>query len=151
MQLSPHFSLAELTRSSLAARLGIDNAPPETVIGPLTNLAVHILEPVRQAFGPFSPESGYRGPALNQALGSKPTSQHLKGEAADFEVPGIRTCDLAEWIDAHLEFDQLILEFYRPGDPHSGWVHCSYASPERNRRQILTVTALGRTLQGIVK
>ena len=58
------------------------------------------------------------------AIGSNTTSQHAKGQAADFEIPGISNYDLAEWIEDNLEFDQLILECYKGGN--TGWVHCSY-------------------------
>jgi zinc D-Ala-D-Ala carboxypeptidase len=80
--------------------------------------------------------SGYRSEELCEAIGSKSTSQHAKGEAADFEMFGIDNKELAKYIKNNLVFDQLILEFYNPDDPSSGWVHCSY-SKEENRKQSL--------------
>ena len=142
MNLSPHFTLAELTRSQLAARHGIDNAPPAPAIERLLLLCAHILEPVRAQFGPFSPSSGYRSPALNRLLGSSDNSQHCKGEAADFEAVATDNITLAEWCAKHLDYDQLILEFHKKYDPMSGWVHCSYRAGN-NRRQILTIDRAG--------
>ncbi|MET1028769.1 MAG: hypothetical protein ABWY00_16490 [Dongiaceae bacterium] len=65
-------------------------------------------------------------------------SQHLSGQAVDFAIPGIVNYDLVRWIEANLGFDQLILEFHRPGEPAPGWVHCSYVGDMTNGRSILT-------------
>ena len=137
MKLSGHFSLAELTKSQTATRKGIDNKPTLEHIESLTELCVQILEPTRRNFGkPMVITSGYRSEELCEAIGSKSTSQHAKGEAADFEMFGIDNKELAKYIKNNLVFDQLILEFYNPDDPSSGWVHCSY-SKEENRKQSL--------------
>jgi len=137
MKLSGHFSLAELTKSQTATRKGIDNKPTLDHIENLTELCTHILEPTRRNFGkPIVITSGYRSEALCEAIGSKTTSQHAKGEAADFEMFGVDNKELAKYIKNNLVFDQLILEFYNPDDPSSGWVHCSY-SKEENRKQSL--------------
>ena len=137
MKLSGHFSLAELTKSQTATRKGIDNKPTLEHIENLTELCVQILEPTRRNFSkPMVITSGYRSEELCEAIGSKSTSQHAKGEAADFEMFGIDNKELAKYIKNNLVFDQLILEFYNPDDPSSGWVHCSY-SKEENRKQSL--------------
>ena len=137
MKLSGHFSLAELTKSQTATRKGIDNKPTLEHIENLTGLCVQILEPTRRNFGkPMVITSGYRSEELCEAIGSRTTSQHAKGEAADFEMFGIDNKELAKYIKNNLVFDQLILEFYNPDDPSSGWVHCSY-SKEENRKQSL--------------
>ncbi len=136
--VSKHFSLAELTRSTIALRHGIINVPePEEVIN-LTRLATNILEPVRQHFNiPFSPSSAYRSMVVNRLVGSANSSQHVTGHAADFEIPIIANDDLAHWIKENLTFDQLILEFHHPDEPKSGWVHCSYhAGSNRNQSLI---------------
>ncbi|MBL4907512.1 MAG: hypothetical protein JKX94_08680 [Sneathiella sp.] len=134
MQLSEHFSLADLVKSDVANRLKIKNIPNEKEINCLGQVAKNILEPIWSHFKvSFVPSSGYRCLKLNRVLKSKDTSQHIKGEAVDIEVPGISNFDLAEWIYKNLDFDQLILEFYKPGEPTSGWVHCSYI--DRGRRQ----------------
>lgn len=125
--LSPHFSLIEMTKSQTAARRGIDNRPGPAEIERLKLLCTHVLEPVRTHFGrPVTINSGYRGPQLNRAVGGSSTSQHCKGEAADIEIPGVPNGEIAQWIRDNLTFDQLILEAYVKGQPSSGWVHVSY-------------------------
>ena len=137
MKLSGHFSLAELTKSQTATRKGIDNKPTLDHIENLTELCTHVLEPTRRNFGkPMVISSGYRSEELCEAIGSAKNSQHAKGEAADFEMFGVDNKELAKYIKNNLVFDQLILEFYNPDDPSSGWVHCSY-SKEENRKQSL--------------
>ena len=137
MKLSKHFSLEELCKSQTATRLGIDNlAKDENIITNLKTICENILEPIRENYGiPFSPNSAYRSPKLNNAVGSSHKSQHLKGQAVDIEIPSIDNYQLAQWIRNNLDFDQLILEFYN-GEPSSGWVHVSFA--EENRKQLLT-------------
>lgn len=137
MKLSKHFSLEELCKSQTATRLGIDNlAKDENIITNLKTICENILEPIRENYGiPFSPNSAYRSPKLNNAVGSSHKSQHLKGQAVDIEIPSIDNYELAQWIRNNLDFDQLILEFYN-GEPSSGWVHVSFA--EENRKQLLT-------------
>ncbi len=139
-KLSDHFCLGELIFSETAARKHIDNTPPADIEANLIRLCEHILEPVRQHYGkPFRPNSCYRGPELNSAVGGSAKSQHCKGEAVDIEVPGVSNYDLAKWIEQNLEFDQLILECYRSGEPTSGWVHVSLKPPGlTNRKQALT-------------
>ena len=137
MKLSGHFSLAELTKSQTATRKGIDNKPTLDHIENLTELCTQVLEPTRRNFGkPMVISSGYRSEELCEAIGSSKNSQHAKGEAADFEMVGVDNKELAKYIKNNLVFDQLILEFYNPDDPSSGWVHCSY-SKEENRKQSL--------------
>lgn len=140
MRLSEHFTLAEFTKSQTASRRGIENVPNQSAIDNMERLAIGILEPVRDHYGiPFTPSSGYRCPALNSAVGSKPTSQHIFGEAVDFEVPGVSNVDLAHWIAKSIVFDQLILECFDPAKgPNSGWVHCSLKA-DNNRGRILTI------------
>ena len=137
MKLSGHFSIAELTKSQTATRKGIDNKPTLDHIENLTELCTQVLEPTRRNFGkPMVISSGYRSEELCEAIGSSKNSQHAKGEAADFEMFGVDNKELAKYIKNNLVFDQLILEFYNPDDPSSGWVHCSY-SKEENRKQSL--------------
>lgn len=121
MNLSPHFTLAELVRSQTAQRKGIANTPGSAVIAALTALCVNLLEPVRVRFGPVAVSSGYRGPALNRAIGGARGSQHELGEAADFTVPGVSNLTVCQWIQRELGFDQLIYEF-----GEEGWVHASW-------------------------
>ncbi len=137
MQLSKHFKLEEMTKSMTATRKGIDNSPGAGDIKNLENVCYEILEPVRAHFDkPITVTSGYRSEALCEAIGSKKTSQHAKGQAVDFEIAGIPNIKIAYWLQNNVDFDQLILEFWSPEDPNKGWIHCSY-SRENNRKQYL--------------
>ena len=109
----------------------------EILIANKKQLFESVVQPVRNNFGVTVINSGYRGPALNQAVGGSSKSQHCKGEAVDIECPGVANYDVAKWIHDNLDFDQLILEFYTPGIPDSGWVHVSYKQ-EGNRKSVLT-------------
>ena len=136
-RLSRNFTLREAVRSQTAVRLGIDNTPPADRVEALALVAKRVLQPVRDAFGvPFTPSSWYRCPALNARIGGAAGSQHVVGEAVDFEVPGVSNIAVAGWIADTLAFDQLILEYHDPDDPASGWIHCSY-SREHNRGEVL--------------
>ena len=133
--LSKHFSLAELTKSSTATRRGIDNDPDSTARENLIVLCSEVLEPVREHYGvPFVPNSGFRCLELNRAIGSSDSSQHVTGNAVDFEVPGVDNKEVALWVKENCDFDQLILEFYKDGEPTSGWVHCSYDVDKDHRK-----------------
>ena len=137
MNLSENFSLIELTKSQTAVRKGIDNTPSPTHQDNLKLLCMHVLQPVRSHFNRVvSVSSGYRSAELCFAIGSKVTSQHAKGQAADFEIYGLPNKELSDWINETLNYDQLILEYWKEDDPNSGWVHCSYKS-EGNRKQYL--------------
>ncbi len=135
MQISKHFTLEELTRSDTAARLSMDNDPGVDEIDNLTVLCDLILEPVRHHYMlPIYPSSGYRCLELNRKIGSSDRSQHTKGQAVDFEVKGVPNMEVALWMMSHLDYDQLILEFYKKEYPNSGWIHCSYVGNE-NRNE----------------
>lgn len=125
-KLSSHFTLGELIKSETAERKGIDNMPPEHLILKLKRLCIEVLEPIRVHYNkPFRPNSGYRSPELNTEVGGASSSQHCKAEAVDIEIPGISNYELAVWVKDNLNFDQVILECYRQGEPNSGWVHIS--------------------------
>ena len=135
MQISEHFTLEELTRSDTAARLSIDNEPSSQGIENLTQLCDNILEPIRSNYNlPIYPSSGFRCLELNRKIGSSYSSQHTKGMAVDFEVKGVPNMDVALWIIDNLDYDQLILEFYKEDQPNSGWIHCSYVGRD-NRKE----------------
>ncbi len=135
MKLSLNFSLKELTASQTAERKGIDNTPTEEHIENLKLLCTKILQPIRDEWGVVSISSGYRSEALCEAIGSKITSQHARGQAADFECYGIDNNKLFNWAIENVPFDQAILEFYT-GDPDSGWLHMSY-NEDNNRGETL--------------
>ena len=155
IHLSEHFLLSEFTRSSTAERLGIDNSLDasnpldQDVINNLRNLCEQVLEPLRVHAGqPIIISSGYRSPALNQALRGAPRSQHLTGEAADIRLPtyncrgadGQSFTNLEQlkkrflWLMNNTDFDQLILE-HSHGEY---WIHVSCKSDRsRNRHQVI--------------
>ena len=142
MKLSNNFSLKELTASQTAERKGIDNTPSAEHQENLRSLCTHVLQPIRDHFSRVvSVSSGYRSPELCVVIGSKTTSQHAKGEAADFEIFGVSNKELADYINETLDYDQLILEYWKESDPNSGWVHCSY-SENNNRKQYLKATKI---------
>jgi len=139
MQLSKHFTLEEMTRSMVASRKSIDNIPGAGEIKNLENVCYEVLEPVRAHFDkPITISSGYRSEALCEAIGSKKTSQHAKGQAVDFEINGVPNIQVAYWLTNNVDFDQCILEFYKPTDGSAGWIHCSYNEQGSNRKQVLT-------------
>jgi zinc D-Ala-D-Ala carboxypeptidase len=137
LRLSPNFTLSEFTKSQTALRQGIDNTPEGEHLEAAKELFENVVQPVRDNFGVTVINSGYRGEELNKAVGGSSRSQHCKGEAVDIECPGTSNYEVAKWIEDNLDFDQLILEFYTPGIPDSGWVHVSYKT-EDNRKSVLT-------------
>ena len=150
MKLSAHFSLTEFTKSQTAERKGIDNTPDDNHIEAMEQLCHAVLEEIRYHFQkPMVINSGYRSPALCEAIGSKSTSQHAKGQAADIEIPGVDNLKLAQYIQDKMDFDQLILECYT-GDPSSGWVHGSYNNNGENRKDVLTYDRTNGYRKGLI-
>ena len=146
MKLSNNFSFNELTKSQTAERKGIDNTPSAEHQENLRSLCTHVLQPIRDHFSRVvSVSSGYRSPELCTAIGSKITSQHAKGEAADFEIFGVSNKELADYINETLDYDQLILEYWKESDPNSGWVHCSYSENNNRKQYLKAVKVDGRT------
>lgn len=141
LQLSEHFNLSEFERSATADRLHIDNTIPEELIPSLKNLCEQVLEPLREHFGtPVIISSGYRCPALNNAVGGVSNSQHLKGEAADIILPPSTLNaqhstlnDWFEWLRTNTDFDQIIWE--RKGDVR--WIHVSCKLDLSQNRQCI--------------
>jgi zinc D-Ala-D-Ala carboxypeptidase len=156
MNLTANFSLHELTKSETALRLNIENNPDSGQIESLRLLCEKVLQPIRDHFGKgVKVNSGFRSLAVNAAAGgvqgAKP-SDHTRGMAADIEIPSVPNAELAQWIMDNLSYTQLILEFYTPGIPDSGWVHVSY-DPANLKKQELTATKqAGKTvyLNGLV-
>ena len=137
MNLSPHFTLDEFCTSQTAARLGISNDPPLEVVANLKRTAQG-LERVRAVLNnnAIHINSGYRSLKVNAAVGSKATSQHVTGEAADFICPTWGTPDkiMRAIVDSAIDYDQILLEF-------DAWVHISFS--DKNRRQTLVIDHSG--------
>lgn len=138
VQLSGNFWLSEFVRSKTADARGIDNrlyvGDPEhdRIIANLRALCVNTLQPLRDFYDrQIHVSSGWRSPALNEVVGGSRTSQHVDGEAGDIEIFGVDNLEVAQNIQQYGKFDQLILEFYRHGDPSSGWIHVSYTDNPR--------------------
>ena len=146
--IAPNFRVYELTKSDLASRRAIDNDfTSEQHLRAAIHLARLVLQPIRDKFGSFTPNSVYRSQALERVLKNKPTTwlstnQHAQNEACDIEIVGMATLALASWARDHLaDFDQIICECYNPRQgPNSGWVHISLKAPGQgaNRRQCLS-------------
>lgn len=132
MNLSPHFTLEELTLSQTAARLGLDNTPPPDVVDNLKRTAIG-LELVRNLVGcPISVSSGYRSPLVNKAVGGASQSQHLTGQAADITAPGYGSPDalVRAIVGSQIPFDQVIREF-------DSWCHISFSPTPRRQALII--------------
>lgn len=149
-RIAPNFLVYELTRSELADRRGIaNNFTSDQELRAAIHLAREVLQPIRDKFGSFTPNSVFRGHPLERALKNKPatwlsTSQHARGEACDIEIVGMSTLALAEWARDNLKFDQIICECFDPAKgPNSGWVHISLKAPGsgENRGQLLSYIA----------
>ena len=142
MNLTNNFSLKEMTQSQTALRNNLDNTPDEKQIENLQNLCEKILQPLREHYNlPIKVTSGFRSEELATMIGSKPTSQHCKGEAADFEIPSVDNKEVATKIKNEFTFDQLILEYYNDTDINSGWIHVSLKNTtfENDNRQMALI------------
>ena len=146
-KLSANFTLSEMVKSETALRHGLDNTPGQTEVDNLKLLAEKVLQPIRDHYKRgVKVNSGFRHPEVNAAVGGSKTSDHCKGQAADIEIPGVANADLAEWIKDNLEFTQLILEFYTPGVPDSGWVHVSYDKSNLKKQVMTAMKENGKTV-----
>lgn len=162
MNVSEHFTRADVEHSAIASSKGIDNTAPDAVLDRAMGLAKHVLEPLAAKFGADNIviNSWYRSEMLErhlcdaayeawrkkEGLPRDPSAwhtyfarkQHPKGDAADIEILGVGNKELFEYIKANLDFDQLILEFYKTGMPTSGWVHVSWV-PAHNRKEAFSI------------
>ena len=140
MKLSKNLSLAEVTKSTTAKRLGINNVPDdEWVIENLRQVAINVFQPLRDAFGfPIYVSSGYRSPELNRAIGGSFRSQHMEGRALDIDADVYEGCtnsEIFDWIRENVTFDQMVWEFGDQDNPD--WVHVSYVHDGVNRGRCL--------------
>lgn len=138
MTLSEHFTLTEMTVSQEAARSGLKNAPDALQIESLRHLCKNVLEPLRvRVKRPVVVSSGFRSATINRRIGGSARSQHCRGEAADFTIPGMSVGDVVALIRAmKLPFDQLIDEF-------GAWVHVSHSRTGKQRGQVMTARHVG--------
>ena len=147
MQLTENFSLAEMVKSETALRQNLDNTPGPAEIENLRQLCANILQPLRDAYQRgIKVNSGFRHPNVNAAVGGSRTSDHCRGQAADIEIPGVANYDLAKYISENFWFTQVILEFYTPGIPDSGWVHVSYNPADLKCQTLTAMRENGKTV-----
>ena len=141
MNVSPHFSWEELTRTGQTSLQAANRAEAEAFRAQLTALATNLLEPIRAKFGPVKINSAFRGPSVNAAVGGSKTSQHMRGEAADIVAPAVSVEELHRWICAEsgLAFGQCILEKSSPDRPFT-WVHVSLGT----KREALIYNGAGK-------
>ena len=140
MKLSEHLDLSEVIRSESAKRNGISNMPSDQHIANFKLLAEKVFEPIRVNFRcPINLSSGYRSIELNRIIGGSLTSQHCTGEAIDIDMDGtphaVTNKMVFNYIKDYLQFDQLIYEFGTDENPD--WVHVSYESTGKQRKQVL--------------
>jgi uncharacterized protein YcbK (DUF882 family) len=128
MKITEHFTMEEMTISEYASRNGIKNNPSETAKQNIELLCQKVLEPLRVLVQkPVIISSGYRNKKVNEAIGGSSTSQHMKGQAADFIVIGMTVEEVFKTVADKLPFDQLIDEF-------GSWVHVSYSTKLRQQK-----------------
>ncbi len=137
MKLSKNLSLNEVIKSNTAERRGIDNTPNETHLANLKYLAEQVFQPIRDHFGvPIYISSGYRSPALNEAIGGSPRSFHSHGMALDLDQDGrnkgVSNADVFFFIKENLPFSELIWEFGTEDNPN--WVHVAIAKGRENEK-----------------
>lgn len=147
MNLSQNFNLDELCRSQIAIDCGIDNTPDsDAVVENLKLLCEKVLQPIRDHYGrPVKVSSGYRSEEINTLARGSRVSDHILGFAADIEIPGVPNAELAQWVLDNLDYTQVILEFYTPGIPDSGWVHVSYKSDNLKKEALTATRVAGKT------
>jgi hypothetical protein len=148
MKLTEHVTYAEATQSFTAKKLGINNIPTEDQMFNMITVATEIFEPLRKwVGGPIKINSFFRSEELNKAIGGSTTSQHCQGYAMDLDdVYGYKTnAEMFDYITSHLPFDQIIWEFGDNTNPD--WIHVSFVSHEKNRRNVLKATRInGKTV-----
>jgi hypothetical protein len=137
--ISKYISYEEAVTSQTATRKAILNVPNEKELICMQLVGIRVFDAVREHFGtPLRVSSFFRCLLLNNAVGGSKTSQHCKGQAIDIQGTGKVTNKMIfDYIKENLDFDQLIWEFGNENNP--AWVHVSYNSKEKNRKQILTI------------
>jgi hypothetical protein len=143
-------SLKELLFSETATRLAIPNEPTDEILINLQTLIHEVINPIVNHFGDIKITSGYRSPELCLKIGSSIKSQHCLGMAVDCEVLGVPNKELADWVVNHLFYDQVILEFWKPEEVNSGWVHISYNKAGNRKMYLRAYKANGRTVYEVL-
>ena len=129
MQLN--FTIKELCASSTATRLGISNTPSIAVSDNLMLLIVNVLQPLRNRFGAITVTSGYRNNKLNMAVNGSPSSNHLRGCAADIVPQKATFKQIYDFITQNLDYDECFIETNKQG---TKWLHIAFRK-ENNRKK----------------
>jgi len=126
-----NFQYKEFIKSNTALRKGITNIPNDTQWGSIETLTNNVLQPVREKFGRMRITSGFRSPELCVAIGSSRSSNHCRGEAADFEPlrNNVSLYHVLAWVYRNLEFRELIAEYFP-----DGWIHVAYREGANDRK-----------------
>jgi zinc D-Ala-D-Ala carboxypeptidase len=143
MNLSEHFTLAEMVFSPTAIKKGIDNTPNAQTIKNLQALCENVLEPLRAYIGgPIKISSGYRSEALNSLIGGAKSSQHKIGQAVDFDLKD-KCADAFHWVRENIDYDQIIWEF--GNDKQPDWIHLSYSTKGNRKKALRAIKSNGKT------
>lgn len=137
--ISKYISYEEATTSQTATRKSISNVPSDKELINMQLVGIRVFDVIREHFNiPLRVSSFFRCLLLNNAVGGSKTSQHCKGQAIDMQgTDKVTNKMIFDFIKENLDFDQLIWEFGNEENP--AWVHVSYVSKEKNRKQILTI------------
>ena len=138
--ISKYITYEEATTSQTATRNKIDNTPTAEALINMQLVGIRVFDVVRGHFKtPLRVSSFYRSLLLNNCVGGSKTSQHVKGQAIDIQaLKGVTNADIFNYIKDNLDFDQLIWEYGTDKNP--AWVHVSYVSKEKNRKQVLRIS-----------
>lgn len=143
MNLSQHFTLAEMTFSPTAIKKGIDNNPNAQAVRNLTALCEKVLEPLRAYIGSsIKISSGYRCEVLNSLIGGAKSSQHKFGQAVDIDLKE-KCAEAFHWIIENLDYDQIIWEF--GNDKQPDWIHVSFSTKGNRKNSLKAIKSNGRT------
>ena len=137
--ISKYISYEESVTSQTAIRKSIPNIPNDMQLVNMQLVGIRVFDVIREHFKtPLRVSSFFRSLLLNNAVGGSKTSQHVKGQAIDIQGTGkVSNKMIFDYIKDNLDFDQLIWEF--GNDKNPAWVHVSYVSKEKNRKQILYI------------
>ena len=139
MLISKHFTLEQLTVTSLLPNKRISNTPSKSSVENLSRLAKGILDPVHEKFGKeLVIYSGFRSPQYNERSGGLFNSQHCVGEAVDFRVIDVPNLKVARFITDRLLYDQCVMETYSTLDDTQAWLHVSLRSFGNRREQLVS-------------
>ena len=137
--ISKYITFEEATTSQTAVRNKILNVPNDLELINMQLVGIRVFDVIREHFKtPIRVSSFFRSLRLNNSVGGSKTSQHVKGQAIDIQGTGKLTNQMIfDYVKENIDFDQLIHEYGTDTNP--AWVHISYVSKEKNRKQVLYI------------